>query len=320
MGHAGGRPQARRRDRREPADRRDPGDGQPAHVRRQRLRPGDQQQGLREAPRGPEQAAPEPRDPGALPARLHVQARDGHRRADRPQDLADDAGPDEAVPAPRPDEVLGVEPPRLGADHDPRAGSPTRATRSSSSSPACWGSIDSPTGRTSTASASRPASTCRARSPASSRRTPGSRRRSARTSSPARSYQAGIGQGYDVVTPIQLINAYSALANGGKLYQPQIVRDIVGPDGSVVRPVPAEADPPAGRAAEHAQDDAPRGPERRPRPAHVQPGGPADRRRRQVGNGRVRAARQQGPPAVPLVVRGVRPEAPGEDRSRIRAD
>jgi penicillin-binding protein 2 len=49
-------------------------------------------------------------------------------------------------------------------------------------------------------------------------------------------YQAGIGQGYDVVTPIQLINAYAALANGGTLYQPQIVRDIVGPDGSVVQP------------------------------------------------------------------------------------
>ena len=44
-------------------------------------------------------------------------------------------------------------------------------------------------------------------------------------------YQAGIGQGYDVVTPIQLINAYAALANGGTLYQPQIVRDIVGPTG-----------------------------------------------------------------------------------------
>ena len=38
------------------------------------------------------------------------------------------------------------------------------------------------------------------------------------------------------MTPIQLINAYAALANGGTLYQPQIVHDIVGPDGTVVRP------------------------------------------------------------------------------------
>jgi penicillin-binding protein 2 len=53
---------------------------------------------------------------------------------------------------------------------------------------------------------------------------------------PGEVYQAGIGQGYDVVTPIQLIDAYAALANGGTLYQPQIVRDIVGPDGKVVRP------------------------------------------------------------------------------------
>jgi penicillin-binding protein 2 len=49
-------------------------------------------------------------------------------------------------------------------------------------------------------------------------------------------YQAGIGQGYDVATPIQLITAYSALANGGKVLQPQVVRRIIGPDGSVVRP------------------------------------------------------------------------------------
>ncbi|HEY7133332.1 MAG TPA: penicillin-binding protein 2 [Candidatus Limnocylindrales bacterium] len=52
---------------------------------------------------------------------------------------------------------------------------------------------------------------------------------------PGEVYQAGIGQGYDVVTPIQLINAYAALANGGKLYQPQVVRQIVGPDGNVVQ-------------------------------------------------------------------------------------
>jgi penicillin-binding protein 2 len=49
-------------------------------------------------------------------------------------------------------------------------------------------------------------------------------------------YQSGIGQGYDVVTPIQLINAYAAMANGGKLLQPQVVREVVGPDGEVVRP------------------------------------------------------------------------------------
>jgi penicillin-binding protein 2 len=52
---------------------------------------------------------------------------------------------------------------------------------------------------------------------------------------PGETYQAGIGQGYDAVTPIQLINAYAALANGGKLYQPQVVREITGPDGQVVQ-------------------------------------------------------------------------------------
>jgi penicillin-binding protein 2 len=67
---------------------------------------------------------------------------------------------------------------------------------------------------------------------------------------PGETYQAGIGQGYDVVTPIQLINAYAALANGGTLYQPQIVHDIVAPDGTVVRPfkkkVIRKLDVPAG--------------------------------------------------------------------------
>jgi penicillin-binding protein 2 len=53
---------------------------------------------------------------------------------------------------------------------------------------------------------------------------------------PGEVYQAGIGQGYDVVTPLQLVNAYAALANGGKLYEPTLVREVVGPDGEVVVP------------------------------------------------------------------------------------
>ncbi len=48
--------------------------------------------------------------------------------------------------------------------------------------------------------------------------------------------QAGIGQGFDTATPLQLLNAYAALANGGTLYKPQVVREVLAPDGSVVRP------------------------------------------------------------------------------------
>jgi penicillin-binding protein 2 len=53
---------------------------------------------------------------------------------------------------------------------------------------------------------------------------------------PGETYQAGIGQGYDAVTPIQLINAYATLANGGYVYQPQVVKEVVAPDGTVIRP------------------------------------------------------------------------------------
>jgi penicillin-binding protein 2 len=52
---------------------------------------------------------------------------------------------------------------------------------------------------------------------------------------PGEVYHAGIGQGYDAVTPLQLLNAYMALANGGTLYKPQIVRRILAPDGTVVQ-------------------------------------------------------------------------------------
>jgi len=52
---------------------------------------------------------------------------------------------------------------------------------------------------------------------------------------PGETLQAGIGQGFDVATPLQVLNAYAALANGGKLYRPQVVREIVAADGTVVR-------------------------------------------------------------------------------------
>ncbi len=42
-----------------------------------------------------------------------------------------------------------------------------------------------------------------------------------------------VGQGLLVCTPLQLTNAYSALANGGQLYQPRIVSEIRRPDGNV---------------------------------------------------------------------------------------
>jgi penicillin-binding protein 2 len=50
---------------------------------------------------------------------------------------------------------------------------------------------------------------------------------------PGEVYLAGIGQGYVAVTPIQLLNAYCALANGGTLYKPHVVGEVIAPDGTV---------------------------------------------------------------------------------------
>ena len=57
---------------------------------------------------------------------------------------------------------------------------------------------------------------------------------------PGEVYQAGIGQGYDAATPLQVLNSYAALANGGSLLKPQIVRRILAPDGTVVDEIEPE--------------------------------------------------------------------------------
>jgi penicillin-binding protein 2 len=50
---------------------------------------------------------------------------------------------------------------------------------------------------------------------------------------------AGIGQGFDASTPLQVLNAYCALANGGNLWTPQIVKSVTDPNG-VVKETPPE--------------------------------------------------------------------------------
>jgi len=49
-----------------------------------------------------------------------------------------------------------------------------------------------------------------------------------------------VGQGYMLTTPLQLLNAYAAIANGGTLWKPLLVEEITTPDGKVVSRAAAE--------------------------------------------------------------------------------
>lgn len=49
-----------------------------------------------------------------------------------------------------------------------------------------------------------------------------------------------IGQGFNLVTPLQLAISYGALANGGILYRPKIIKQIEAMDGKVIKSFPPE--------------------------------------------------------------------------------
>lgn len=54
-------------------------------------------------------------------------------------------------------------------------------------------------------------------------------------------YNAAIGQGDLEVTPLQLITGGVAVANGGTLYRPQLVKAITDPRGNIIREIEPEA-------------------------------------------------------------------------------
>jgi penicillin-binding protein 2 len=51
-------------------------------------------------------------------------------------------------------------------------------------------------------------------------------------------YQEAIGQGFVAVTPLQLLNAYASVANGGTVWQPHLLKQVTDAKGNAV-PIPA---------------------------------------------------------------------------------
>jgi penicillin-binding protein 2 len=47
-------------------------------------------------------------------------------------------------------------------------------------------------------------------------------------------YNMGIGQGFVLATPLQILNATAAIANGGLLYRPYLVQEVLDAEGNVV--------------------------------------------------------------------------------------
>jgi penicillin-binding protein 2 len=48
-------------------------------------------------------------------------------------------------------------------------------------------------------------------------------------------YNISIGQGFVLATPLQMLNSAAAIANGGTLYRPQIVREVLDSEGNTLQ-------------------------------------------------------------------------------------
>lgn len=53
-------------------------------------------------------------------------------------------------------------------------------------------------------------------------------------------YNMSIGQGFILATPLQMLNVYAAIANGGTLYRPHVVKEILDVDGNVIEAIEPE--------------------------------------------------------------------------------
>ena len=59
---------------------------------------------------------------------------------------------------------------------------------------------------------------------------------------PGENLSIAIGQGFNLVTPLQVATALSAVANGGKVYRPRLVQSVKAPHGEILKEVgPGEA-------------------------------------------------------------------------------
>ena len=53
-------------------------------------------------------------------------------------------------------------------------------------------------------------------------------------------YNMSVGQGFVLATPLQMLNAYATIANGGTRYRPHLVKEILDADGNIVKTIEPE--------------------------------------------------------------------------------